>query len=191
MTREDLTSASVSDVDLSRAVSHALRHAPWVYELELDEEGWTPLAQLVTALAERGGAWAGVDEAAVRRMVQRSQKQRHEIAGELVRARYGHSLPGRIRLDAADPPARLFHGTSPRAWSIVARDGLRPMARQYVHLSTDVETASSVGRRKSRTPVLLAVDARAAAEAGTLFYRGNDRVWLTDGVPARCLTLVP
>jgi hypothetical protein len=54
---------SVSDVDLSRAVSHALRHAPWLYELELDDEGWTPLAELVTALSERGGAWAGVDEA--------------------------------------------------------------------------------------------------------------------------------
>jgi putative RNA 2'-phosphotransferase len=64
------------------------------------------------------------------------------------------------------------------------------MARQYVHLSTDVETASSVGRRKSRTPVLLAVDARGAAEAGIRFYRGNDRVWLTDGVPARFVTPV-
>lgn len=26
---------------LSRAVSHALRHEPWLYELELDGEGWT------------------------------------------------------------------------------------------------------------------------------------------------------
>ena len=27
-------------VELSRAVSHALRHQPWLYELELDDEGW-------------------------------------------------------------------------------------------------------------------------------------------------------
>lgn len=181
---------SISDVELSRAVSHALRHEPWVYELELDDQGWVPLSQLVAALSERGGAWAGVDEAAVRGMVDRSDKKRHEIAEDRVRASYGHSVPARIRLEAGDPPARLFHGTSPEAWVAVARDGLRPMARQYVHLSSDVETALSVGARKSGTPVLLAVDSRRAAEAGVVFYRGNDRVWLADSVPASCLVVM-
>ncbi|HZX88363.1 MAG TPA: RNA 2'-phosphotransferase [Reyranella sp.] len=36
--------------DLSRAVSHALRHEPWLYELELDEEGWTSVDALIAAL---------------------------------------------------------------------------------------------------------------------------------------------
>lgn len=36
---------TLSDGDLSRAVSHALRHEPWLYEIEVDEEvgtwpGW-------------------------------------------------------------------------------------------------------------------------------------------------------
>jgi len=30
-------------VRLSKTVAHALRHEPWLYELELDEEGWTPV----------------------------------------------------------------------------------------------------------------------------------------------------
>lgn len=38
---------------LSRAVSHALRHEPWLYELELDGEGWTSVDDLLQAL--RGG----------------------------------------------------------------------------------------------------------------------------------------
>ena len=29
---------------ISRVVSHALRHEPWLYELELDAEGWTEVA---------------------------------------------------------------------------------------------------------------------------------------------------
>ena len=29
--------------DLSEAVSHALRHEPWLYELELDDAGWAPV----------------------------------------------------------------------------------------------------------------------------------------------------
>ncbi len=36
--------------NLSRAASHALRHEPWLYELELDEEGWADVLPLLTAL---------------------------------------------------------------------------------------------------------------------------------------------
>jgi putative RNA 2'-phosphotransferase len=59
------------------------------------------------------------------------------------------------------------------------------MGRQYVHLSADRETASSVGLRKGASPVILVVDAATAAAAGITFYEGNDLVWLADYVPAR------
>lgn len=32
---------------LSKTVSYVLRHAPWEYEIELDDEGWAPLEQLL------------------------------------------------------------------------------------------------------------------------------------------------
>jgi len=38
--------------ELSKAVSHALRHEPWLYEPELDDEGWTPVDALVEALSQ-------------------------------------------------------------------------------------------------------------------------------------------
>lgn len=170
--------------DLSRLVSHALRHEPWLYELEPDEQGWVGLDQLVRALTELGGAGADVDEAAVRDMVGASEKKRHEIQDGRIRARYGHSLPGRITLAPASPPERLFHGTSPAVWEVVPREGLRPMSRQYVHLSADVPTALGVGRRKSSRPVLLVVDAAAAVASGVQFHAGNERVWLADRVAA-------
>ena len=34
---------------LSKEISYALRHAPWEYELELDEEGFVPVEQLIHA----------------------------------------------------------------------------------------------------------------------------------------------
>lgn len=37
---------------LSKEVSYALRHAPWKYELELDEEGWVNIDQLLFAMYE-------------------------------------------------------------------------------------------------------------------------------------------
>ncbi len=33
--------------ELSKEVSYALRHAPWEYELEMDEEGWVNIEQLL------------------------------------------------------------------------------------------------------------------------------------------------
>lgn len=29
--------------ELSKEISYALRHAPWEYELEMDQEGWVPV----------------------------------------------------------------------------------------------------------------------------------------------------
>lgn len=39
-------------IELSKEISYALRHAPWEYELELDEEGFVPISQLLDALNE-------------------------------------------------------------------------------------------------------------------------------------------
>ncbi|NNG21110.1 RNA 2'-phosphotransferase [Naumannella sp. ID2617S] len=176
---------SLSDVDLSRAVSHALRHEPWLYELELDDEGWAPVEQLLAALREKGGEWEAVDRAALERMIATGAKRRHELDGDRIRALYGHSVPGRIRCRAATPPARLFHGTAPETWAAIRVDGLWPMRRQFVHLSVDRETAQMVGQRKSVVPVLLMIDAAAAVAAGTPFYEGSEFVWLADCIPAR------
>jgi putative RNA 2'-phosphotransferase len=49
---------TVAHADLSRAVSHALRHEPWLYELKLDEAGWAPIDQLLAALRESQEALA-------------------------------------------------------------------------------------------------------------------------------------
>jgi len=40
--------------ELSKEVSYALRHAPWEYELEMDEEGWVSIEQLLNALNTEG-----------------------------------------------------------------------------------------------------------------------------------------
>lgn len=180
---------SLSDVDLSRAVSHALRHEPWLYELELDDEGWTPVDQLVAALRERRGDWASLDRAELERVLASASKQRHELVGDRIRALYGHSVPSRIRKRRGTPPERLFHGTAPETWAVIQGSALLPMHRQFVHLSADRRTAISVGQRKSANPVILAVDTTGAALAGTEFYEGNDLVWLADSVPAEFITV--
>ena len=39
-------------IALSKEISYALRHAPWEYELEMDEAGFVSLAQLFCAINE-------------------------------------------------------------------------------------------------------------------------------------------
>lgn len=179
-----------TDTELSRAVSHALRHEPWLYELELDEEGWAPVSQLLAALNQEGGDLGSVDRAALERMIATGTKRRHELDGDRIRALYGHSVPGRIQRRLETPAARLFHGTAPETWVKIQTEGLLPMGRQFVHLSVDRETAVSVGKRKCDRPIMLGIDAPAAAMAGTRFYRGNELVWLADCVPAQFITRV-
>jgi putative RNA 2'-phosphotransferase len=169
---------------ISRAISHALRHEPWLYEIELDEEGWTSVDALVAALRQADPAWAELSSATLAEVIASSDKRRHEMAGDRIRALYGHSLAGRLRRAPAEPPPVLFHGTSPRAAPVIESEGLKPMGRQYVHLSVDEATARAVGMRKSAAPVLFRVNAAAAHAAGVVFYEGNEKVWLSDQVPA-------
>lgn len=175
---------------LSRVLSHALRHEPWLYELELDDEGWAPLVAVLGALREHRKEWRDLSRMDVERMVASSANRRHEIRGGRIRALYGHSVTGKLRREPATPPTILFHGTSSDAATAILHDGLKPIARQYVHLSADAATGRQVGRRKSRAPVLLVVEARAAQESGMAFYAGNDKVWLADVISARFIRVV-
>jgi putative RNA 2'-phosphotransferase len=174
---------------VSKVVAHALRHEPWVYELELDDEGWVPVAELLDALHGKGADWRELTAGDLEAMIAASAKCRYELDGDRIRALYGHSVPGRLAKQVASPPSTLFHGTAPAAWPRIQERGLVPMRRQYVHLSVDVATALQVGRRKARRPLLIEVHASRAAADGVRFYRGNDQVWLADVVPPRFLAL--
>lgn len=170
---------------LSKTVSHALRHEPWLYELELDDEGWVPVSQLLESLRSENASWHSLAETDVGEMIRTSSKCRHEIRGGRIRAIYGHSLPGKLKRTPCEPPSILFHGTNPSSVAAIKVSGLKPMNRQNVHLSTDAATAIEVGKRKAKEPVLLRVLALQSFENGVPFYEGNEKVWLADEVPSR------
>lgn len=167
---------------LSRAVSHALRHEPWLYELELDDEGWVLVEALLAALRIEQPTWASLGRADLEEMIARSDKKRHELDGHRIRALYGHSTAQKLLKEPAIPPARLYHGTSAETAVLIRADGLKPMGRQYVHLSAEMAIADQVGRRKAKMPVILQVRAAEAHAEGIAFYRGNDIVWLADKI---------
>lgn len=170
---------------LSKTVSHALRHEPWLYELELDDEDWVLVSQLLESLHSENEHWNGLAESDLKEMIRASSKQRHEIRNGRIRAIYGHSVPGKLKRNASVPPGVLFHGTSSESIPAIKVHGLKPMNRQNVHLSTDEATAVEVGKRKAKEPVLLRVRSLEAFEKGVPFYEGNEKVWLADTVPSQ------
>ncbi|MET3806849.1 putative RNA 2'-phosphotransferase [Nakamurella sp. UYEF19] len=174
---------------LSRMASHALRHDPSAYGLEPDPEGWVPIEALLRAARARGGQLAEATTEDLIDMIAKADKERHQMQGGSIRALYGHSLAGKIPKAVGEPPEILFHGTSARAWRIIQTEGLKPMGRQYVHLSVDREMAEQVGRRKGPELVVIAVAAVAAGRRGIVFRLGNDRVWLADPIAPEFLTI--
>ncbi|MBD5452855.1 MAG: RNA 2'-phosphotransferase [Lachnospiraceae bacterium] len=169
--------------NLSKEISYALRHAPWEYELEMDEEGWVPIGQLLEAL-HRAEKWKNICEADLSKMIEESEKKRHEIKDGKIRAFYGHSIPMKILKEEKMPPDILYHGTARRFMSSIMENGLLPQSRQYVHLSQDIETAENVGKRHDDKPCILKIDAKRAWNEGIKFYLGNEKVWLADAIPS-------
>ena len=171
-------------IRLSKEISYALRHAPWEYELEMDEEGWVPVEQLLEAL-HRTVKWSNICEADLNEMIEKSEKKRHELAEGRIRAFYGHSIPMKILKEEKMPPDVLYHGTARRFLESINENGLLPQSRQYVHLSQDIETAENVGKRHDDKPCILIIDAKTAWNDGIKFYFGNEKVWLADAIPSR------
>lgn len=178
----------INYLELSKEISYALRHAPWEYELELDENGWVSAEQLLTALNE-SHRWDNVTLEDLEHMIENSEKKRHELVDGKIRALYGHSVPKKIVKESAEPPVILFHGTARRFLESIENKGLLPKGRQYVHLSNDTETALQVGKRHDDKPVILEINAKKAWYEGVKFYLGNDKVWLADNIPSKYINV--
>ncbi|NLD47059.1 MAG: RNA 2'-phosphotransferase [Clostridiaceae bacterium] len=172
---------------LSKELSYALRHAPWEYELELDDEGWVDVRQLLSSLHECR-EWQELSEQDLHVMIEKSDKKRHEISDSKIRALYGHSIPQKVLKDPNAPPEILYHGTARRFIQAIKENGLLPRNRQYVHLSVDTKTALQVGKRRDDEPALLRVQALKAWTESVKFYIGNDKVWLADTIPSKYIS---
>lgn len=169
--------------ELSKTISHAIRHEPWVYELELDEQGWVLLDELLLALKETSDSWKDVDRSIIQKIIDSSEKKRFEISQDKIRALYGHSFPQKLSFESGIPPEILYHGTTKDMAEIIKRDGLLPMGRQYVHLSPHLNIAKEVAKRKGREVEILTIASEKSYKNGNKFYKGNDYVWLSDAIP--------
>ncbi|MGY3581476.1 putative RNA 2'-phosphotransferase [Bradyrhizobium sp. USDA 4341] len=166
---------------LSRFLSFVLRHNPGSIDLQLNEEGWVRIDELMRKAKAVGKGFRRDD---LLEVIATNDKQRFTLSpdGQRIRAAQGHSIAVKLGLEPLEPPPRLYHGTASRSLDAIWSDGIRPQRRQQVHLSLNRETAERVGQRHGK-PVVLVIDADAMHREGFKFYQADNGVWLTDHVP--------
>lgn len=175
---------------LSKKISLSLRHKPEKYNLVLDENGFVKVNDLLFSLNHFENFEREITINDIKTIMHNSSKQRFEIFGDKIRALYGHSFPQKIKHEKKIAPNVLYHGTSQKVVSSILSEGLKPMKRQYVHLSRTIEMATSVGKRKGKSPLVLMINAKEMQDNNFSFYYGNDDVWLTDFVPAEYIKVI-
>ena len=173
----------------SKFISLVLRHQPDAAGITLDAHGWADVKALLRGMASAGQP---ADMEMLEEIVRTDAKQRYAFNEDhtKIRANQGHSVAVDLELKPVTPPEYLWHGTAGRFLDSIMKDGLRPMSRQYVHLSPDTETAVKVGTRHGK-PVILQVAAAQMVQDGYSFYRAENGVWLTDSVPPQYLCILP
>ncbi|WP_048151803.1 RNA 2'-phosphotransferase [Palaeococcus ferrophilus] len=171
---------------VSKLMAYILRHAPEEFGLRPDMEGFVPLGELVKALKT---AYPDVTEEFVRGIVENDPKGRYEIRGGKIRARYGHSYPVSLNHEEDTESRFLYHGTPRRNLPLILKEGLKPMGRQFVHLSASRTEAIETGRRHGRDVVLLVIDADCLRRKGLKIYRAGKNVRIVERVPPECITL--
>lgn len=165
----------------SKFLSLVLRHKPDAIGIELDQNGWVEVDELLSALAHHGRA---MSIETLQQIVRNNDKQRFLFAddGTRIRANQGHSVEVDLGYQPAIPPEILYHGTPRQFVGSIANEGLKKMERHHVHLHADVTTSTKVGERRGK-PVLLKIRALEMHKAGFEFFVTPNDVWLTESVP--------
>lgn len=179
----------------SKFLSMILRHKPEEIGIQLDSHGWAYIDELIQKANDthrnQGHNFSPLTKENILKIVETSDKQRFAISedGLKIRANQGHSTSTvDLEFKAIEPPEFLYHGTAKKYMESILKQGIMKQSRHYVHLSSTVETALSVGARHGK-PIVFKVMAAQMHQEGHKFYLSENGVWLCDFVPSNFLEI--
>lgn len=172
-------------MNISKFLSLVLRHQPETIGIQLDNNGWTDVNELIEKANNYGVKF---DRETLSHIVATNSKKRFAFNDTLdkIRASQGHSVEIELGYTNQKPPEILFHGTAEKFVQSILDTGLEKRNRQHVHLSSDLETAIKVGQRHGK-PFVFNVLAEQMYNDNFQFYISDNGVWLTDNVPTKYL----
>jgi putative RNA 2'-phosphotransferase len=172
-------------VQISKFLSLVLRHQPELIGIELDQNGWVDVNDLLQKSNDYGQQF---DRHILNHIVNTNSKKRFAFneTFDKIRASQGHSLTIELGYTNQKPPTLLFHGTSEKSVQSILSNGLEKRSRHHVHLSTNMEIALKVGQRHGK-PVLFKVFSEQMFNDNYSFFISDNDVWLTECVPPKYL----
>lgn len=171
---------------IGKFLSLILRHDPQKIGIELDEQGWANVKELIEKCKKHRYHFSMED---LIEIVETNDKQRYSFNEKRnkIRANQGHSIDIDLALSPIQPPEYLYHGTATRFLSSIMEQGILKGSRQHVHLSKDKETATKVGSRHGK-PTILTIMSGKMYKDGIQFYQSDNGVWLTDYVDVKYIS---
>ena len=113
---------------LLRTAAHALRHAPEAHFLDMDADGWVDLDLLLLSLKYARPECGDLSADDLKALAGEGESARFEITENRIRVSRGRET-------------QASHRTAETG--AIRADGLRPMRRKFVHLSSDWNYASA------------------------------------------------
>lgn len=172
----------------SKYISKLLRHDP--EDLVMDKEGYVEVKDLLNKVK--------ISRADLQVLVKLSDKKRFLLSEDSskIRANQGHSIKDidvKMR-KVTDKNLILYHGTSDANFTKIKKTGhLKSMNRQYVHLSKDEETATTVGLRHAKNKkdlVILKINSGTLINKGISLYISDNGVYQSGDIPVKYLEIV-
>lgn len=171
----------------SKFLSYVLRHHPELINLNLDENGWANVDELITK--SKRDSYQGLTIEELNEIVETNDKKRFIFNEDKtrIRANQGHSIDINLALIPQKPPEFLYHGTAQSNIDSIFEKGIEKRNRQHVHLSQDIETATKVGMRHGKS-VILTINTEKMFDDGIEFYLSENNVWLTNFVDIKYIS---
>jgi putative RNA 2'-phosphotransferase len=170
-------------------LAYMLCHRPDEFGLVLSPDGWVSMKELLQALAGEPG-FGHVRRRQVEEVAALATPAPLEIVDDQVRGL--NPGPALLRRPPGEPPPPLLYlAIPPRVHEKVFADGAKAPAGRELLLARTAETALKLGRRRAPKPILVTIQAQAAAKAGVLFQGYGEDLWLAPAIPRPFLELPP
>ncbi|MEB3779841.1 MAG: RNA 2'-phosphotransferase [Desulfurococcales archaeon] len=177
-------------VILSKKLAGILRHYPHRYGISLTREGWARISDILKALRKTPG-FEWVEYWHIEAIAHLDPKGRYEVKNGFIRARYGHSIDVDVKPDySVKPPRILYHGTSRGNVDKILAEGIKPMKRKMVHLTSSLDDAIETGKRHGRRISIIIVDVECLESKGLIVGKAGKTVYVVKYVPPECINKV-
>lgn len=168
--------------DKGRYMSLLLRHSPEKESLNIDDQGYVLVTELVDKLK--------ISEDDLHWIVDNNDKSRFKFNSDetMIRAAQGHSIKVDLKMKRILPPDVLYHGTSIANNMNISKGGLKKMNRNNVHMTDDRTTAYNVGMRYAKYENkiwIIEIDAKRMNADGFEFFKSENGVYLIEHVPQK------